>query len=147
MTLLDDLVALAENRRFNGVLTARRAVGFVEEWRNAGAAGEPAVENGWAARTGARPPGFRLDSDGWVHLRGSLTHAAFNAASKERALLLPPTHCPAYAHRFPVLYETPTTDFRAELKLLPDGSVKVGYVAGRAVCNACWLEGIRFRIS
>ena len=40
------------------------------EWHDIGDPGEPAFEAGWSNSAGYEPAGFRMDADGWVHLKG-----------------------------------------------------------------------------
>jgi hypothetical protein len=66
-----------------------------EAWHDFDAAGEPQLQTFWHAYGGAyQAPGFRIDSDGTVHLRGVASQGA-NVASDSTITVLPEGYRPS----------------------------------------------------
>jgi len=77
-----------------------------EGWHYVGAPGEPAFENGWHnhgnnASIDYQNATFRMDNNGIIHIRGSVTGGTGTAAMFH----LPARYCPNFNHSFPVTTE------------------------------------------
>jgi hypothetical protein len=74
----------------------------VEAWRNFGTPGNPSLQTFWGVHgDGYQAPGFRIDNDGVVHLRGAVSINA-NVASGSDITTLPVGYRPAACQVFDV---------------------------------------------
>ncbi len=78
---LDDYYPTAGARvlvlRLNGTWLVVGSIGAVSGWNVVGAAGQPAFQNTWVNFGGANSTAaFRADSNGYVHLKGTVKHGS-----------------------------------------------------------------------
>lgn len=88
-------------------------------WKVVGAAGQPAFQNSWVNfPTGGWPTAaFRLDSEGWIQMRGLLTGGVNNTV----AFTLPVGHRPALTQ----VIRTNAQDQAGYIIVLPTGTVSI----------------------
>lgn len=61
-----------ESLRQNQIVLGNRLLGIDEEWHNIGTASEPSFNNGWQQYPGTQDVGFYKDTEGKVHIRGTM---------------------------------------------------------------------------
>lgn len=103
-------------------------------WHEIGVAGEPAFSNGWVNYPGFNTAGFRMDSEGWVYMKGLVRLGTINTS----VFTLPLAYRPWKTVFFPTL----CNGLIAYIQINTDGTVGA-YVMGGS--NA-WisLETVRF---
>jgi hypothetical protein len=109
-----------------------------EDWHVVGTAGEPALENSWAAISGAAA-GFYKDALGVVRLRGRLTNGS---ANETVAFTLPEGYRPSVVLIFAIARPATTGGTSAQAWVGSDGGVviKTASLPAQHV-----LDGIAFR--
>ena len=117
-----------------------------EAWRNFDAPGNPQLQGFWLGYgNGYEAPGFRVDRDGIVHLRGALTQNA-NIASDSAIAVLPAGYRPALCQLFSVATfdGSGNQDAHGGVQVCPDGTV---YMYEDGDDRFVALDGISFSVS
>ena len=117
-----------------------------EAWRNFDAPGNPELQGFWLGYgDGYEAPGFRVDRDGVVHLRGALTQNA-NVASDSTIAVLPAGYRPALCQLFSVATfdGSGNQDAHGGVQVCPDGTV---YMYEDGDDRFVALDGISFSVS
>ncbi len=117
-----------------------------EAWRNFDTPGNPQLQGFWLVYgDGYQAPGFRIDRDGVVHLRGAVTQNA-NVASNSTITVLPVGYRPAACAMFSVATfdGNGNQDPEGGVQVCPDGSV---YMYEDGDDRFVSLEGISFSLS